>query len=225
MDVEKCAIALASDTCAGCQGGGYRSTRDVHTGRGSLSGEKAKAAKAPSAPAEVCYCVWRKVFRICYERFRILAGDNESLEHVSQALSGNWLAPDRDCPEFQQVSYPSIHFACDFLLIARRALPCPRDWQIFSMTFLAAADYRFCCRRLKLERGDFFHLKYQIEERLGHAFAHTLPYPLYPLDEYFLTETKGIPFGSRHTCTQAPMVQPLYTITRRVQPPLFKMAA
>jgi hypothetical protein len=202
---ERHALALSSGTCAGCNGSGFRT-------------------------GDVCYCVWRKVFRICYERFKVIAGDNKSLEHVSKALDGNWPTPDRDCPQGENMSYPDIDFTCDFVLIARRALPCPLDWELFRLSFLLGADHKFCARKMKIERGDFFHRKYQVEERLGHAYAHTLPYPLYPLDDYFTTEQNGIPYGARHEAglKAPPATQQLYTITRRVlneDRPVLRMAA
>jgi hypothetical protein len=36
-----------------------------------------------------------------------------------------------------------------------------------------------------MERGDFFHAVYRIEQRLGRVFAELEPYALYPLSEYF----------------------------------------
>jgi len=36
-----------------------------------------------------------------------------------------------------------------------------------------------------MDRGEFFHNIYRIEQKLGRAFAELKPFPLYPLDEYF----------------------------------------
>jgi hypothetical protein len=36
-----------------------------------------------------------------------------------------------------------------------------------------------------MDRGDFFHAVYRIEQRLGRVFAELQPYPLFPLNEYF----------------------------------------
>ncbi|MGA2773687.1 MAG: hypothetical protein ABSG26_23035 [Bryobacteraceae bacterium] len=36
-----------------------------------------------------------------------------------------------------------------------------------------------------MDRGDFFHAVYRIEQRLGRIFAELQPYPLFPLNEYF----------------------------------------
>lgn len=59
------------------------------------------------------------------------------------------------------------------------------EHRLFRNHFLLGADWRLCCRQLKMERGDFFHQLYYIEEKLGRVFAELQPYPLYPLDEYF----------------------------------------
>jgi hypothetical protein len=36
-----------------------------------------------------------------------------------------------------------------------------------------------------MDRGNFFHEVYRIEQRLGRVFRELQPYGLYPLDEYF----------------------------------------
>ena len=56
---------------------------------------------------------------------------------------------------------------------------------MFRFHFLLGADWRLCCRQLKIDRGNFFHTIYRIEQKLGHIFAELEPYPLYPLNEYF----------------------------------------
>jgi hypothetical protein len=36
-----------------------------------------------------------------------------------------------------------------------------------------------------MDRGNFFHAVYRIEQRLGRMFRELEPYSLFPLDEYF----------------------------------------
>jgi hypothetical protein len=72
----------------------------------------------------------------------------------------------------------------DFELIARRTLTIQEN-QLFRFHFLLGADWRLCCRRLKMARGAFFHAVYRIESKLGRAYRETEPYGLFPLDEYF----------------------------------------
>jgi hypothetical protein len=75
-------------------------------------------------------------------------------------------------------------YMADFVLIARRVLS-NNDYRLFRYTFLLGADWALCCKRLNLDRGNYFHHVYRIQGILGRNFAETAPYPLYPLDEYF----------------------------------------
>jgi len=50
---------------------------------------------------------------------------------------------------------------------------------------LLGADWKLCCRRLKMDRGNFFHTLYRIQQKLGRVFRELEPYALFPLDEYF----------------------------------------
>jgi hypothetical protein len=75
-------------------------------------------------------------------------------------------------------------YIADFCLVSRRHLD-PVEQQIFKFHFLLGADWKLCCRRLKMDRGTFFHTVYRIEHRLGKVFANLQPYSLYPVDEYF----------------------------------------
>ena len=72
----------------------------------------------------------------------------------------------------------------DFCLISRRVLD-PADHQVFRFHFLLGANWKLCCRRLNMDRGNFFHAVYRIEQQLGRAFSEMQPYSLFPLDEYF----------------------------------------
>jgi hypothetical protein len=38
---------------------------------------------------------------------------------------------------------------------------------------------------LGMNRGNFFHAVYRIEQKLGRVFRELQPYPLFPLDDYF----------------------------------------
>jgi hypothetical protein len=44
---------------------------------------------------------------------------------------------------------------------------------------------------LRLNRGEFFHMTYRVEQKLGRAFAETRPYSLFPLGEYFHSVVRG----------------------------------
>jgi len=75
-------------------------------------------------------------------------------------------------------------FIADFTLVSRRVLN-DFEHRIFKFHFLLGADWRLCCRKLGMDRGNFFHEVYRIEQRLGRVFRELQPYGLYPLDEYF----------------------------------------
>ena len=83
-------------------------------------------------------------------------------------------------------------YMADFLLVSRRTLD-PADYRIFKYHFLFGADWRLCCRQLKMDRGDFFHAVYRIEQVLGRTFRELQPYGLYPLDEYFASWRRNEP--------------------------------
>jgi hypothetical protein len=75
-------------------------------------------------------------------------------------------------------------YTADFGLVARRSLNLP-EYELFRLHYLGDADWHICCRRLRLDRGTFFHCMYAITERLGRTFAELRPYPLYPIAGYF----------------------------------------
>jgi hypothetical protein len=75
-------------------------------------------------------------------------------------------------------------YIADFCLVSRRTLD-EFENKLFRCHFLLGADWRLCTRRLGIERGNFFHAVYRIEQKLGRTFRELEPYSLYPLDEYF----------------------------------------
>lgn len=95
-----------------------------------------------------------------------------SLEpHVGRARPATWGRKDEE-------------FIADFEIIARRALD-NEEHRLFRYHFLLGANWKLCARKLDIDRGNFFHAVYRIEQKLGRAFRETEPYPLFPLDEYF----------------------------------------
>ena len=91
---------------------------------------------------------------------------------------------------------------------------------MFRFHFLLGADWKLCCRQLKMERGDFFHALYRIQQKLGRVFRELEPYPLYPLDEYFGGSVrKELPEASRKV-----LRMPMPVRRRRLWPPLRKAA-
>ena len=117
------------------------------------------------------------MFRACYGRFRecVLDQDRTSRatlefnsEHSGRSLWGRKLE----------------EYTADFYLVSKRTLSA-EEFRIFRYHFMLGADWHLCCRKLKMDRGLFFHAVYRIERTLGRVFRELQPYGLYPLDEYF----------------------------------------
>ncbi len=149
-------LALAMHNCAHCHGSGLR------------------LVKKGAAP---CNCVLRAIFRICLDRFvRCVTQERHlsrvSLEpHVGRSRPSTWGRKDEE-------------FIADFSLISRRTLE-DFEYRLFRYHFLLGADWKLCTRRLRMDRGNFFHAVYRIQQKLGRTFRELEPYPLFPLDEYF----------------------------------------
>jgi hypothetical protein len=150
-------IALAKHSCSQCHGLGLRG------GDGTSD--------------EPCNCVLRTIFRTCYARFRHCASKEKHISHASvEFVAGregkfSWGRKDEE-------------YIADFCLVSRRALE-DYQYRIFKFHFLLEADWKLCTRRLNIDRGNFFHEVYRIEQKLGRVFRELEPYGLYPLDEYF----------------------------------------
>ena len=152
-------IAIAKESCVQCQGIGLR---DSYSQRG---------VKAP------CNCVLRNIFRLCYARFRYCIEKEKHVSHARLAIIGGtdrrtvWGRRDEE-------------YIADFCLVSKRVLE-ESEYKLFRFHFLLGADWRLCCRQLKMDRGNFFHEIYRIQQKLGRVYRELEPYPLYPLDEYF----------------------------------------
>jgi hypothetical protein len=153
-------IALASEQCTVCHGGGLRYT----------------PIKGKHAP---CNCVLRSIFRACYARFRDSALKEKQVTTVSWQYCESGKGGGRRTWGRRDEEY-----VADFCLIARRTLT-DFEHQLFRFHFLLGADWRLCCRRLGMDRGLFFHSVYRIQQKLGLTFRELQPYALFPLDEYF----------------------------------------
>ena len=150
-------IGLSKTSCLKCHGLGVRI---VHQTR--------------DAP---CNCVYRAVFRACYNRFR---------EYVAEGVGASVVSLDfcRGRDGRRSYSRKREEYMADFCLVSRRFLD-ESEYKVFRFHFLLGANWRLCCRQMKVDRGTFFHSVYRIEQRLGRAFAQLEPYALYPVSEYF----------------------------------------
>ena len=127
-------IALATETCKYCTGNG---TRVVY--------------KTKDSP---CNCVFRAIFRACMRRFRDCAASGTHFGTVSWEYCGG--------PGGRRVySRKREEYMADFCLVSRRVLD-DEDHRLFRFYFLLGADWQLCARRLKMDRGTFFHAIYRI---------------------------------------------------------------
>jgi hypothetical protein len=150
-------IGLARVACAHCHGLGLRFGR-----------------VGDETP---CNCVFRAIFNACYNRFREIASEDGALRHVNLEFFRG---------KESRISYgrKNEEYMADFCLISKRSLNA-FQYDLFRYHFLLGADWKLCCRRLKMDRGAFFHEVYRIEQKLGRVFRELSPYSLYPLEEYF----------------------------------------
>lgn len=151
--------------CVRCEGAGVRTVW--------------KLKQAP------CKCVFRAVFRACFNRYRECVeigkySSSVSLEFTQGKDGGRTYG--RKIEEYM----------ADVCLVAKRTLD-EDEHRTFRFFFLLGADWKLCCRRLNIDRGNFFHQVYRVEEKLGRAFAETEPYALFPLADYFAGTVRRVP--------------------------------
>jgi hypothetical protein len=75
-------------------------------------------------------------------------------------------------------------YVADFYLVSQRHLD-DAEFKIFKYHFLYGADWKLCCKKFNMDRGNFFHAVYRIQQKLGRVYRELTPYALFPLDEYF----------------------------------------
>ena len=149
-------MGLAKNSCSFCHGHGMR--------------VQYKVKQSP------CNCVFRSVFRVCLRRFRECA----IAESYTATVSWDYYSTGGR----RIMSRKKEEYMADFCLIAQRTLS-ELENKVLRFYFLLGADWKMCARHLRMDRGNFFHLVYRVEEKLGRAYAETQPYALFPLDDYF----------------------------------------
>jgi len=155
-------LVLAQQSCTFCYGLGLRPGR--------------------SGASTPCNCVFRAIFRACYARFRQCASKEKYVSRVS--LEAN---PGRHRKSVWGLK--NEEYMADFTLVSRRTLD-EYEYVVFKYHFLLGADWNLCCQKLKLDRGEFFHEVYRIQQKLGRTFRELEPHALFPLDQYFNSRTK-----------------------------------
>jgi hypothetical protein len=185
-------IALALPACSYCCGSGLRLDR--------------------RSKYQPCNCVLRSIFRACYARFQQCSLEKRfsqvKLEYSPRANRRiTWGRKDEE-------------YCADFYLLSRKTLT-PLEWKIFNYHFLLGADWKLCTRRLGLDRGNFFHSVYRIQEKLGRAYREVQPFSLFPLDEYFSGRTYNEVGPSPKGGPVTPRPE---SLSRRLSVPLLKAA-
>jgi hypothetical protein len=157
-------LALAAPSCNICHGLGLRSGRNQNL--------------------QPCNCVFRAIFRACFARFRDCSTREKYISKATldpvpgKDRRGAWGRKDEE-------------YLADFCLVSRRSLT-EQEHRIFKYHFLLGGDWKVCCQKLHMDRGNFFHAVYRIEQRLGRIFRELEPYSLFPLDDYFHGPSKLI---------------------------------
>lgn len=131
----------------------------------------------------VCGCVWRKVFRSCFGKYKSL--DDRGMSVMRITIRG--------------ISYtmPGAEFRADFEIICRRTISelsqdsgIVKDaWYFYHMMGL---DWKWAVQNVNhyhpstpIDRGNFFHYVHKIEQICGRALYETKPFGLYPSGKYF----------------------------------------
>ena len=193
-------IGLAKEACTHCQGFGMLS-------------EEIEGAPSP------CKCVLRSIFRACFRRFRYLATNER---HMSQTRAEHTNGRETRIAWGRR----DEEYIADFCNIAKRHLT-PEEHRIFRFHYLLAGDWKLCCRRLKMDRGDFFHHVYRIQEKLGRVLRELQPYSLFPLDEYFGGSVRGAKPSRTPTVIEMPTLRRTridLPVRKRLEPPIRKVA-
>ncbi len=178
-------LALASADCATCHG------------LGLVIGKRTESP---------CNCVLREVFRTCYRRFRYCVAKEKSMTKTSLQFT-----PGTD--RRRAWGRKDEEYMADFVLVARRELA-PKEYRVFNYHFLLGAGWALCSKKLEIDRGNFYHMIYRIEQKLGRVFRELEPYGLFPLEEYFSSTVETArPFVAPQTA--APDRLPVHPPLRR----------
>jgi hypothetical protein len=128
-----------------------------------------------------CKCVTRSIFRLVMNTYRI----QERPVTLRSSLAR------LDCPSSGAINHPShkghvsAEFCADVESIARRALT-PLQRVIFKQHYILGRKAQEVSRRVGLSRETgYWHEVERVEQIAGRAFCQTLPYPVFPIAEYF----------------------------------------
>lgn len=138
-----------------------------------------------------CGCVLRKAFNSVLGRYRYIQAHQERVSSCIPTIMKHGREQKRVW------SRKSEEFCADFYLVSKRSLQ-GQEWKIFELHMLDGNDWRYCTRILGMDRGNFFHSVYRIQQKLGRIFMELRPYALFPIDEYF----RGVRSDKTTVCEQ-----------------------
>jgi len=162
------------------------------------TGELGRRRPILDGATKTCSCVLRHIFRECFNRY-LYCRDVRVECCVERIRSGGGYV----------AGFKTVEYMADFQNVGLRTLAeSSVETSVFRFHFLFGADWKLCCRKLGMDRGEFFHAVYRVEDRLGWAFCNLKPYALWPVREYFtgqrmylremdLQHTSAHPTGTR----------------------------
>jgi hypothetical protein len=129
------------------------------------------------AGGEPCACVCRRVFQVCYRRFRVCAEADAFARLVT--FRENRRGVDRHLMWIRR----NEDYCADFQAAARRVLS-PQLYRVFGFYHLLGAAADLVAGRLSISRSVLYGMVAEIEERVGRELALMQPYSLYPPRAY-----------------------------------------
>jgi hypothetical protein len=136
------------------------------------------------AAGELCACVCRRVFQVCYRRFRVCAEADGSARVV--IFRENRLGVERHLMWIRR----NEDYCADFEAAARRVLS-PQLYRVFRLCHVLGAATDLVARRLSVSRSVLYDVVAEIEEQVGRELALMQPYSLYPPHVYLGSTAHG----------------------------------
>ena len=125
-----------------------------------------------------CKCVYRRIAKDVLKKYRECRESGKINSRVSfcrtgsgPTNSGHWGRKEEE-------------FCADVDIAVRRQLQ-GADRVLFRRYWIDGASSADLLVELRMSRGAFFHAVYALEEEMGRVFLGLLPYPIWPLNNYF----------------------------------------
>ena len=139
--------------------------------------------------ARLCDCVLRRIGRALTDRYR--------LNQAASCYASSCYAEISPGGKDSRLSWgrKNEEFSADLWLLSKRTLDA-ETFAVFVLHSLTGHEWRYCTRRLGIDRGTFFHAVYRAEVLLAKAAIALEPYPLFPLSSYFGSTGHRVPSQS-----------------------------